>query len=139
MANGTQPPFLGSGWAFPPQFLKEGATVEMVSDREDIEQSLGILLSTLPGERLMQPRYGCDLTPLIFEPLTTSLITDISDRVRSSILYFEPRIVPEKISVTADDPLAGVVLIEVGYRISATNARHNFVFPFYKAEGTQPV
>ena len=138
MADETKLPFLGAGWAFPPQFLKEGTTVEMVSAREDIEQSLAILLSTLPGERLMQPQYGCDLTPLIFEPLTTSLITDISDRVRTSILYFEPRIVPERISVTAGDPLEGVVLIEVDYKISSTNARHNFVFPFYKAEGTQP-
>jgi len=137
MTPESTPRFLGTGWAFPPQFLVEGATVSTVSAREDIEQSLGILLSTLPGERVMEPRYGCDLTPLIFEPLTTSLITDIADRIRSAILYFEPRIVPEKISVTADDALAGRVLIGLEYRISATNSRHNFVVPFYQVEGSE--
>jgi uncharacterized protein len=131
----STPPFLGTGWAFPPDFILEGATVATVSGREDIEESLKILLTTLPGERVMQPRYGCDLTPLLFEAVTTSLITDIADRVRTAILYFEPRITPENVRVTSEDVLGGRVLIEVAYRISATNSRHNFVFPFYKQEG----
>ena len=82
MAEEFPAPFLGTGWEFPPAFVpvEEKSTVAMVSGRIDIEQSLGILLSTLPGERIMQPRYGCDLTPILFEPLTTSLITDICDR-----------------------------------------------------------
>jgi phage baseplate assembly protein W len=137
----TEPnlPFLGTGWAFPPEFDldDERSAAALVTGRIDIEQSLGILLSTLPGERVMQPRYGCDLTPLLFEPLTTSLITDIADRVQTSILYFEPRIVPDNVSVTPDDALAGRILIEVSYRISATNSRHNFVFPFYKTEASE--
>jgi phage baseplate assembly protein W len=137
----TEPklPFLGTGWAFPPEFVldEERSAAALISGRADIEQSLGILLSTLPGERVMQPRYGCDLTPLLFEPLTTSLITDIADRVQTSILYFEPRIIADKITVTADDALAGRILIEVSYRISATNSRHNFVFPFYKSEASE--
>ncbi|MEX2382295.1 MAG: GPW/gp25 family protein [Opitutales bacterium] len=135
--NESTPPFLGAGWAFPPDFLLEGATVATVSGREDIEESLRILLSTLPGERVMQPRYGCDLTPLLFETLTTSLVTDIVDRVRTSILYFEPRITPEEIGVTPDDVLNGRILIHVTYQVSATNSRHNFVFPFYKEEGSR--
>jgi len=133
------PSFLGTGWAFPPEFLPQflPASVALVSARTDIEQSLAILLSTLPGERAMLPEYGCDLTPLLFEPVTTSLATDIADRVRTSILYFEPRIVPEKVSVTADDTAAGRVLIEVQFRIVATNTRHNFVYPFHRREGTE--
>jgi phage baseplate assembly protein W len=139
MAEEFPAPFLGTGWAFPPEFVpaEEKSTVAMASARVDIEQSLGILLSTLPGERVMQPRYGCDLTPLLFEPLTTSLITDIADRVRTAILYFEPRVIPENVRVTPDDVLSGRVLIEITYRIGSTNSRHNFVFPFYKEEGTE--
>lgn len=133
----SNPPFLGTGWAFPPDFVIEGASVATVTGVDDIEESLEILLSTLPGERVMQPRYGCDLTPLLFESLTTSLITDIADRVRTAILYFEPRITPEEISVRADDVLNGRILITVNYRVSATNSRHNFVFPFYKQEGAR--
>jgi hypothetical protein len=32
--------------------------------------------------------------------------------------------------------LEGVVLIEVTYRVKSTNSRFNFVYPYYKLEGT---
>ena len=128
-------PLLGTGWAFPPAFTPVSRANQMVSGAEDIEQSLTILLSTLPGERVMQPRYGCDLTPVLFEPLTTSLATDLADRVRTAILYFEPRIIPEKVALTQPDPGEGLVLIEIEYLISATNSRHNLVYPYHLKEG----
>ncbi len=54
--------FLGTGWAFPVTFDKKPeCAVRMVSEVEDIEQSLTLLLSTRPGERVMRPDYGCNL------------------------------------------------------------------------------
>ena len=53
--------FLGRGWSFPPRFDDRQYTIMMVEEEEDIRQSLRILFSTLPGERLMKPDYGCDL------------------------------------------------------------------------------
>ena len=53
--------FLGNGWKFPPVFSKESAAVEMVNAAEDIRESLWILLSTAPGERVMVPEFGCAL------------------------------------------------------------------------------
>ena len=51
--------YLGRGWSFPPTFTRSGtAELEMVEAREDIEQSLEILLSTSLGERILQPKYG---------------------------------------------------------------------------------
>ena len=48
--------FLGTGWSFPPEFNNMTGTVEMVSNVDDINQSLQILLSTTLGERVMQPK-----------------------------------------------------------------------------------
>ncbi len=73
--------FLGTGWAFPPAFDNESASVEMVSNYEDIKQSLDILLSTSLGERVMQPDYGCNLTDYIFESLNSTLIGIIKHKV----------------------------------------------------------
>src|SRR5258706_7498160 len=84
--------FLGRGWNFPPSFSKEGGRTNMLEDEDDIRSSLEILLSTIQGERVMQPKYGCDLTPLLFEPLTTSLKTEMVDKIKNALLYFEPRI-----------------------------------------------
>ncbi|GAB7202250.1 hypothetical protein [Dickeya oryzae] len=47
--------FLGTGWGFPPQFDTATHSIGMVSGDEDIRQSLALLLSTRPGERIMAP------------------------------------------------------------------------------------
>src|ERR1700733_9053395 len=84
--------FLGAGWAFPPTFDPELLTVSTVSDDVDIGQSLNILLSTALGERVMQPQYGCDLQPYLFQPLNPHMIGFLKDRVKNAILYYETRI-----------------------------------------------
>ena len=129
--------FLGTGWAFPPQFDQQAASVSMISDEEDIRSSLEILLSTRPGERVMQPRYGCNLDELLFEPLTTTFKTYMKDLVATAILYFEPRIEVNKIDMDETNELDGKVIISIEYTIRSTNSRFNFVYPYYKTEGTE--
>ena len=129
--------FLGTGWAFPPQFDQQAASVSMISDEEDIRSSLEILLSTRPGERVMQPRYGCNLDELLFEPLTTTFKTYMKDLVATAILYFEPRIEVNKIEMDETNELEGKVIISIEYTIRSTNSRFNFVYPYYKTEGTE--
>jgi uncharacterized protein len=129
-------PFLGRGWSFPPNFNRSLPGVEMLEQEADIASSLEILLSTIPGERVMLPQYGCNLEELVFESLDTRMKTLMADKVESAILYHEPRIELEKVQLDDSRELEGVVLIEIVYRVRATNSRFNFVYPFYKLEGT---
>jgi phage baseplate assembly protein W len=134
--------FLGTGWSFPPKFEKETGTVAMVTNEEDIRESLNILLSTSLGERVMQPRYGCDLNDYMFESLNSSVIGYIKDRVKNSILLYEPRIIAEKIDVTSDgsfDLIEGRFTIEVEYSIPGTNSRFNYVYNYYQNEALKPI
>jgi uncharacterized protein len=134
--------FLGTGWSFPPTFNREAGSVELVSNEEDIRQSLNILLSTTLGERVMQPRYGCDLTNYVFETMNSSVIGYLKDRVKNAILYFEPRIVAEKIEVTSADSfdlIEGKFTISIDYSIPGTNSRLNYVYDYYKNEAIKPV
>jgi len=129
--------FLGTGWSFPPSFDTETGTVVLVSQEEDIKQSLNILLSTSLGERVMQPRYGCNLNDYMFEPLNSSIIGYIKDLVENAILFYEPRIIAEKIEVTPQDSLdiiEGRFTISIDYTIPETNSRFNFVYDYYKNE-----
>ncbi len=128
--------FLGTGWSFPPQFSKAGKSVAMTSDEEDIRKSLEILLSTRLGERIMQPRYGCNLEDLLFNPLNRTLKTYVTELINNAVLYYEPRIDVEKIDITQGNESEGELLILLDYRVRATNSRKNLVFPFYKGEGT---
>lgn len=128
--------FLGTGWSFPPTFETSTASVQMSSEEVDIRESLIILLSTRPGERVMNPSYGCNLDDLLFAPLTLTLKTFVSDLIETAILYFEPRINLEAIEIVQNRDLEGELLIELKYIIRSTNARTNLVYPFYRGEGT---
>ncbi|MEM7369913.1 MAG: GPW/gp25 family protein [Bacteroidota bacterium] len=129
--------FLGTGWGFPITFSKQPhCAVRMVSEEEDIKESLRILLSTHPGERILREDYGMSMEDLIFEPVTTNLLTYIEELIRRSILFYEPRINLEKINILQDELLEGKVKIELQYTVIRTNSRFNFVFPYYQPEAT---
>jgi phage baseplate assembly protein W len=129
--------FLGKGWSFPPTFSANTETVEMTEKEEDIQRSLQVLLSTRVGERVMQPKFGCNLDDYLFESLDTTTKTLIREKVETAILYFEPRITVKRVHVDTERELEGVILIEVDYVVRATNSRFNFVFPYFKTEGTE--
>ena len=129
--------FLGTGWGFPPALSNKSAQAGMTSNEEDINSSLQILLSTRQGERVMLPGYGCNLDELVFEPLTTTFKTYIKDLIATAILYYEARIEVNRISLDDTGELDGRIVISIDYTVRATNSRFNFVYPFYKNEGTE--
>ena len=133
----TSNDFLGKGWSFPPSFNAQSKAVDITEKEEDINRSLQILLTTTVGERVMQPRYGCNMEDLLFEPLNTSTKTIIIDKIKTAILYFEPRIDARSITLNTQNELEGEILIEIEYEVRATNSRFNFVFPYCKNEGTE--
>lgn len=137
MAEFEQDDFLGKGWSFPPTFLPALQGVLMTEKVEDINRSLQILLTTKQGERVMQPKYGCNMDEMVFESLSTTTKTIIKDKIRTAILYFEPRIDVTSISMDTTNELEGEILIEIEYVVRSTNSRFNFVFPFYINEGTE--
>ena len=130
--------FLGTGWSFPPQFSRQNRRVAMTSGEEDIKRSLEILLTTSLGERVMVPEYGCDMRQLLYEPISTTLKTYISELIRNAILYYEPRIKLDKVKIDPYKEQEGYVIIDLEYTIKTTNSRSNFVYPFYLDEATNP-
>lgn len=128
--------FLGRGWSFPPTFDRNPGRLEMLEEEADVASSLEILFSTRPGERVMLPEYGCNMEDLLFESLDTRMKTLMADKIEAAILYHEPRIKLERVRLDDTRELEGVVLIEIIYRVKTTNTRFNFVYPYYRLEGT---
>ncbi len=128
--------FLGTGWAFPPTFQGAARHAEMVSYELDIWQSLQILFATNPGERVMQPTYGCGLKRLVFESINANLITEIKDVVEKAILFFEVRIALNAIEIETSEAFDGKLYLHLDYTIRRTNTRNNMVYPFYFKQGT---
>lgn len=126
--------FLGKGWAFPPGFSKDITPTKMVVADEDIQQSLYILLSTRPGERVMQPSYGCNLHNLIFHNMDLTTRTQLIEAIEKAVLYFEPRITLDKVLLDVTDEPNGILYITLTYTIRMTNTRSNMVYPYYYEE-----
>lgn len=128
--------FLGTGWNFPPTFRQESWGVEMVQDIEDIKSSLDILFSTKVGERIMQPRYGCDLEPFIFEPLNVATKTMLEKIIKDAVTLNEPRIIVDQVDFKYDYEEGKIIIDIIGLRVITTNTRYNYVYPYYIVEAT---
>lgn len=125
--------FLGKGWHFPPTFDKYSKTVQMVANEDDILESIGILLSTEPGERVMLADYGAAMSQLLFEPLDTRLSAYMESLIKDAITRYEPRVKLEKVTLNPVQE-EGKIDIVVDYTIVTTNTRYNNVFPYYLNE-----
>ena len=132
----TDNTFLGRGWSFPPEFSRAAKGVTLLENEQDIESSLDILLSTRLGERIMRPDYGCNLNKIIFENMNLTMQTYLKDLVENAILYHEPRIDLENIEIDTSRETEGLMLIRIDYRVRTTNSRFNYVYPFYRHEGS---
>lgn len=127
--------FLGRGWAFP-LGLNENGEIGMAEYEEDVRQSIRIILGTNQGERVMRPEFGASLRALAFEPITATTAALVRHRVEEALITWEPRIDNVTVTVRAEPPL-GRLLVEIRYRVRATNTFYNLVYPFYLLEGNE--
>lgn len=127
--------FYQTGWPFFPQIVANGSRVSDLIYSQDIVESLKILFTTLPGERIAHPLYGCDLIQYMFKPINNSLISDIQNTVRTAIELYEVRIIIVDIVVKVNDEIDHRLDIDIMYLLSATSSRYNMTIPFYIMEG----
>jgi hypothetical protein len=107
----------------------------MVAAETDIEQAIGIILATAPGERAMRPDFGCGANELVFEALDTATFTRVQKAVTEALSRFEPRITLLAVSVDPTQAADGLLLVSIDYQVRATNQSGNMVYPFYFREG----
>lgn len=127
--------FLGRGWAHPVAVV--GGHLALAEHEEDIRQAIRLILDTTPGERVMRPDFGAGLRALVFEPINTHTLALARHRVEQALIQWEPRIDSIEVQVRAE-PKAGVLRIELRYRVRTTNTFYNQVHPFYMQEGRTP-
>ena len=121
--------FIGAGWGFPAAISATGS-VRLFSGAEDVDAAIRLILSTVPGERVMRPDFGCGMWDQLFEPISARTLGLIEQAVRDALGRWEPRIDVDRVEA-AGDPGTGIVQIALAYRIRATNDTRNLVFPFY--------
>ena len=134
MASQLGNAFLGVGWAYPTTPPTSSGDVTLAAYDADVRQAVWIILGTNQGERVMRPDFGAGLGALVFEPINATTMALVQQRVEEALITWEPRIDSITVAVTADPPV-GRLMIEVRYRVRATNTFYNLVYPFYLMEG----
>jgi phage baseplate assembly protein W len=121
---------IGSGLAFPPQVDQRGA-LALVDGIDDIEQAIGLILGTSPGERPLRPEFGCEVHDVVFDTIDAEMIGTVQSAVRRALERWEPRIEVAAIEFDLAEVDAGKLLISLTYRVRQTTALHNLVYPLY--------
>ena len=123
--------FLGLGWNFPVT-LGEDRLLAMTPDGEEaIRQSIWMILSTAPGERIMRPDFGCGIQDLVFGVNDAATANAVAGAVRQALALWEPRIDVLDVYANPDAARPNQLLIEINYQVRSTNSRFNLVYPFY--------
>ena len=121
---------IGSGLAFPLQVDRRGG-IALARDETDIEQAIELILGTAPGERPMRPEFGCGVHDFVFDSIDASTIGKMENAIRDALDHWEPRVVVETVEFDLSDVDEGRLMIDIGYRVRATNTIRNLVYPFY--------
>jgi uncharacterized protein len=100
--------------------MDPAGAIDTVADDEAIRQSLLLLISTRPGERVMRPEYGCDLSRLVFSPNDDTTAGLAIHFVRQAVERWEPRVEVLHVDANRDPEEATRLEIVLDYRVRAT-------------------
>ena len=94
-----------------------------LSLKEDVEQSLGVLLRTRKGEKIWDPNYGCDLVKYLDRTNWHLQLAIVA--ILESVTRYEPRVKLLRVDVhrdaqTVDQSAGGRVTLQLVYRLQPT-------------------
>ena len=121
---------IGSGLAFPLQVDRRGG-IALARDETDVEQAIELILATAPGERPMRPEFGCGVHDFVFDTIDAKTVGKMELAIRDALDRWEPRVFVETVEFNLDEVADGRLIIDIGYRVRATNTMRNLVYPFY--------
>lgn len=121
--------FLGEGWQFPVN--SKNKKLSASEGKQNIEESILIILRTSKGERAMRPDFGCEISELLFSHQGSATTTMVSYYVQQALEQWEPRIEVSSVKAVFDQEKNDVLNINIDYKIKSTNTKENLVYPFY--------
>ena len=113
------PDRLGKGLRFPPGIDADGRWA-WSSGVDNVRESIRVILTTNPRERVMLPGFGGGLERFLQQPNVTATHRLIEEAITQTLGRWEPRVALEAVTVRADadDPLAARA--DLRYRVIAT-------------------
>lgn len=106
-----------TGWGFE---LRPTGAPALVTGPAVTRQAILMLLSTVPGERVMRPTYGCPLHELVFAPNDETTAGIAMHHVRRSVQEWVPQAEILDVAAGPDPDDAAVLRIRLDYRHQPT-------------------
>lgn len=82
---------------------------------QQVQQHLKALVSTNPGERVMQPTYGVPLANYVFGLDTDQTAAAVSNDVSAAVAKWEPNVNIQHVRTLVSDTSQGLVSLDVDY------------------------
>lgn len=90
-------------------------------DTDAIKASVIQIVTTMRGERVMRPDFGCNAFSYVFENNSDEFKTIAEREIRQALSKWESRIRVDGIQITSDDATEpGQILIDISYTILST-------------------
>jgi len=109
----------GQGIGFPPRIDADGHWAWSAGEL-NVRENICIILRTRPGERILEPAFGCGLDRYLFEPNSVGTLRLIQEEVKQSLMRWEPRIKLDDVRVATNPADLRAVDITVYYTLVAT-------------------
>ena len=91
---------------------------QVATDEDAIQASVIQIVTTMRGERVMRPDFGCNAFAYVFENNSQEFRSHAEREVRQSLSKYEKRIRVDAVDVVSDDTMPdGQVVIEIDYTI----------------------
>lgn len=94
-------------------------------DVESVKQSIKMILSTYPGERLMLPEFGSRLRDILFEPISNITTSQIRREIKTAVERWDNRVVIKRLDVIPEEDL-NQYRISVIFNIKGSNRNEEF-------------
>ena len=112
--------------------------LDLARDETAIRQGLVLLLSTVPGERVRRPEFGCDLHQLLFATNDETTQGLAIHYVTEAVAKWEPRVELVTVDASAHPDIASALVISLSYRVRASGITDQIALALDLADGGGP-
>lgn len=92
----------------------------MLKNEQAILEAVYNILLTQPGERVMNPDFGCDLNQYLFAPIDDNTAFSILKSVEAAVIQSEPRVIKIEIEVEPK-PDENTFIIDIYLTLDTSN------------------
>ncbi len=107
-------------WPFLP--VPQNGQLAFDTLEKSVRDSIRVILTTRPGEQLMQPLFGAGLQNFLDEGNTLAIRRQIQSAIADNLQLYETRIAVDNVEVETVAGAPSQIHVQISYRLLRTNA-----------------